>query len=88
MAGHSKDSGHAASAPCPFLNCGMFFNSYLALKMHKKRATHAGEGGTPVCRGCSASFTTGVEYRAHVRWHRSQRQLGPSRGGPQGQGTL
>jgi hypothetical protein len=55
----------------------MFFKSYVALKMHKRRAPHAGEGGAPVCRECSASFSTGAEYRAHVRGHRSQRQLGP-----------
>jgi hypothetical protein len=51
----------------------MRFKSYLALRMHKKRSPHAGEGGTSVCRTCGATFATVVEYVVHEKGHRVER---------------
>ena len=73
MVRHTRKMGHAASVVCPFPNCAMRFKSYLALRMHKKRSPHAGEGGTSLCRTCGATFATVAEYVVHEKGHRVER---------------
>ena len=70
MVVHTKRAGHGPSVECPFANCGLTFTCFRALWMHKRGPAHAGEGGTAVCRKCSATFATVAEYTAHVREHR------------------
>jgi hypothetical protein len=41
----------------------------MTLRMHKKGPAHAGEGGTPLCKTCGATFATVAEYSVHVQEH-------------------
>ena len=70
---HSRKLGHAASVKCPFPNCDKVFACALTLRMHKKGPAHAGEGDTPMCKSCGATFSTVAEYDIHWREHRVER---------------
>lgn len=66
---HTRKMGHAACLKCPFANCDRVFTCYMTLRMHKKGPAHAGEGGTPLCKTCGATFATVAEYSVHVQEH-------------------